>query len=289
VTGRFFPGCGARRDAGQCLSRFLLLQEAFMSYENILVETRGKVGLVTLNRPKALNALSPALMRELSAALTAFEADENIGCMVITGSEKAFAAGADIKDMKDKSYMDVYKSDFITAEWETVTRCRKPVIAAVAGYALGGGCELAMMCDFIIAADNARFGQPEINLAIIPGAGGTQRLPRFVGKSKAMEMCLLGQARMMDAAEADRVGLVSRVVPTDKLLEDALATAAKIAELSLPIVMMAKESVNRAFETTLAEGVRFERRLFHSAFATDDQKEGMAAFVEKRKPSFRHR
>ena len=260
-----------------------------MNYENILVETRGKVGLITLNRPKALNALSPALMRELSAALTAFEADEGIGCMVITGSEKAFAAGADIKDMKDKTYMDVYKSDFITAEWETVTRCRKPVIAAVAGYALGGGCELAMMCDFIIAAENARFGQPEINLAIIPGAGGTQRLPRFVGKSKAMEMCLLGQARMMDAAEADRVGLVSRVVPTDKLLEDALATAAKIAELSLPIVMMAKESVNRAFETTLAEGVRFERRLFHSAFATEDQKEGMAAFVDKRKPAFRHR
>lgn len=260
-----------------------------MSYENILVESRGRVGLVTLNRPKALNALSPELMNELTQALEAFEADDGIGCIVITGNEKAFAAGADIKAMKDKSYMDVYMSDFITANWEQVTRCRKPVIAAVAGFALGGGCELAMMCDFIIAADNARFGQPEINLGIIPGAGGTQRLPRFVGKSKAMEMTLLGQARMMDAAEAERVGLVSRVVPLDKLLEDALATAAKIAELSLPIVMMAKESVNRAYETTLAEGVRFERRLFHSAFATEDQKEGMAAFVEKRKPVFRHR
>jgi enoyl-CoA hydratase len=260
-----------------------------MSYENILVETRDRVGLVTLNRPKALNALSPDLMNELTQALDAFEADEGIGCIVITGNEKAFAAGADIKAMKDKSYMDVYKSDFITANWERVTRCRKPVIAAVAGYALGGGCELAMMCDFIIAADNARFGQPEINLGVIPGAGGTQRLPRFVGKSKAMEMTLLGQARMMDAAEAERVGLVSRVVPVDKLVEDALATAARIAELSLPIVMMAKEAVNRAYETTLAEGVRFERRLFHSAFATEDQKEGMAAFVEKRKPAFKHR
>jgi enoyl-CoA hydratase len=260
-----------------------------VSYENILVETRGKVGLITLNRPKALNALSPALMMDLANALDVFESEENIGCIVITGSDKAFAAGADIKEMKDKSYMDVFKADFITSEWERVTRCRKPVIAAVAGYALGGGCELAMMCDFIIAADNAKFGQPEINLGILPGAGGTQRLPRFVGKSKAMEMVLLGQARMMDAAEAERVGLVSRVVPLDKLLEDALGTAARIADLSLPIVMMAKESVNRAFETTLAEGVRFERRLFHSAFATEDQKEGMAAFVEKRKPVYRNR
>ena len=260
-----------------------------MTYENILSDTRGKVGVITLNRPKALNALSPALMNELAAALDAFEADEGIGCIVITGSDKAFAAGADIKAMKDQSYMDVYKADFITAEWERVTRCRKPVIAAVAGYALGGGCELAMMCDFIIAADNARFGQPEINLGIIPGAGGTQRLPRFVGKSKAMEMVLLGQARMMDAAEAERVGLVSRVVPVAQLIDDAVATAGRIAELSLPIVMMAKEAVNRAFETTLAEGVRFERRLFHSAFATEDQKEGMAAFVEKRKPTFRDR
>jgi enoyl-CoA hydratase len=260
-----------------------------MTFENILSETRGKVGLITLNRPKALNALSPALMRELAAAIDGFESDDGIGAIVITGSEKAFAAGADIKEMQTKTYMDVFKADFITAEWERVSRCRKPVIAAVAGFALGGGCELAMMCDFIIAADNARFGQPEINLGIIPGAGGTQRLPRFVGKSKAMEMVLLGQARMMDAAEADRVGLVSRVVPLANLLEDALATAAKIAELSMPVVMMAKESVNRAFESTLSEGVRFERRLFHSGFAVEDQKEGMAAFVEKRKPVFKHR
>jgi enoyl-CoA hydratase len=260
-----------------------------MNYENILVETRGKTGLITLNRPKALNALSPALMRELSEAVTRFDADEQIGCMVITGSDKAFAAGADIKEMQTKTYMDVYKSDFITAEWETVSRCRKPVIAAVAGYALGGGCELAMMCDFIIAADNAKFGQPEINLGIIPGAGGTQRLPRFVGKSKAMEMVLLGQSRYMDAAEAERVGLVSRVVPLAELMNDVLRTAEKICELSLPILMMAKESVNRAFESTLSEGVRFERRLFHSGFATEDQKEGMAAFVEKRKPAFKNR
>jgi enoyl-CoA hydratase len=260
-----------------------------MAYQNIIVETRGKVGVITLNRPQALNALSPELMQELSSALDAFEADSNIGCMVITGSDKAFAAGADIKAMKDKSYMDVYKEDFVTAEWERVSRCRKPVIAAVAGYALGGGCELAMMCDFIIAADNARFGQPEINLAIIPGAGGTQRLPRFVGKSKAMEMVLLGQARMMDAAEAERVGLVSRVVPLVQLIDEAMKAAEKICELSLPVVMMAKESVNRAFETTLAEGVRFERRLFHSAFAVEDRNEGMAAFVEKRKAAFKNR
>ena len=260
-----------------------------MAYQNIIVETRGKVGVVTLNRPQALNALSPELMRELAAALDAFESDDNIGCMIVTGSDKAFAAGADIKAMKEKSYMDVFKEDFITAEWERISRCRKPVIAAVAGYALGGGCELAMMCDFIIAADNARFGQPEINLAIIPGAGGTQRLPRFVGKSKAMEMVLLGQARMMDAAEAERVGLVSRVVPLADLMKEAMKVAGKICELSLPVVMMAKESVNRAFETTLAEGVRFERRLFHSGFAIEDQKEGMAAFIEKRKPVFRNR
>jgi enoyl-CoA hydratase len=260
-----------------------------MLYENIVVETRGRVGVITLNRPKALNALSPALMNELSAAVNALEADDNIGCMIITGNEKAFAAGADIKAMKDRSYMDVYKSDFITAEWESVTRCRKPVIAAVAGFALGGGCELAMMCDFVLAADNAKFGQPEINLGILPGAGGTQRLPRFVGKSKAMEMVLLGQARMMDAQEAERCGLVSRVVPLADLMNEAMRAAEKICELSLPVVMMAKEAVNRAFETTLSEGVRFERRLFHSAFATEDQKEGMAAFVEKRKPSFRNR
>jgi enoyl-CoA hydratase len=260
-----------------------------MTYENLLVETRGKAGLIVLNRPKALNALSPDLMRELSDALLKFEADENIGAMVITGNEKAFAAGADIKAMKDWGYMDVYKSDYITAEWETVARCRKPVIAAVAGFALGGGCELAMMCDFILAADTAKFGQPEINLGIIPGAGGTQRLPRFVGKSKAMEMVLLGQARYMDAQEAERCGLVSRIVPAAELVEEAVRTAQKIAELSLPVVMMAKESVNRAFETTLNEGVRFERRLFHSAFAIEDQKEGMAAFTEKRKPAFKNR
>jgi len=260
-----------------------------MTYENILVETRGKVGLLTLNRPKAMNALSPDLMRELGEALLQFEADEDIGAMVITGSEKAFAAGADIKAMREWGYMDVYKSDYITAEWETVARCRKPVIAAVAGYALGGGCELAMMCDFILAAETAKFGQPEINLGIIPGAGGTQRLPRFVGKSKAMEMVLLGQARMMDAQEAERCGLVSRIIPAAGLVDEAVRTAQKIAELSLPIVMMAKESVNRAFETTLNEGVRFERRLFHSTFAVEDQKEGMSAFVEKRKPGFKNR
>ena len=218
-----------------------------------------------------------------------FEADSQIGCIVVTGSDKAFAAGADIKEMKSKSYMDVYMSDFITAEWERIARCRKPVIAAVAGYALGGGCELAMMCDFILAADNAKFGQPEINLGIIPGAGGTQRLPRFVGKSKAMEMALLGQSRMMDAEEAERSGLVSRILPLADLIEEAIKTAQKISELSQPIVMMAKESVNRAYETTLSEGVRFERRLFHSAFATDDQKEGMAAFSEKRKPDFQNK
>ena len=260
-----------------------------MSYENILVETRGKVGVITLNRPKALNALSPELMQELASALDTFESDDNIGCMIITGNDKAFAAGADIKAMKEQAYMDVYLADFITAEWERVTRCRKPVIAAVAGYALGGGCELAMMCDFILAADNAKFGQPEINLGVIPGAGGTQRLPRFVGKSKAMEMILLGQARMMDAQEAERCGLVSRIVPLAELMNEALSTAQKIAALSRPIVMMAKESVNRAFETTLHEGVLFERRVFHSAFATEDQKEGMAAFAEKRKPAFKHR
>lgn len=258
-----------------------------MSYEMILVETRGPVGLITLNRPQALNALCAQLMAELSDALDKFEADDGIGCMVITGSEKAFAAGADIKEMKDKSYIDVYSSDFITAGWERVTRCRKPVIAAVAGFALGGGCELAMMCDFILAADNAKFGQPEINLGTIPGAGGTQRLTRFVGKSKAMEMCLTG--RMMDAAEAERAGLVSRVVPKEQLLDEAIKAASRIAELSRPVVMIAKEAVNRAYETTLSEGVRFERRVFHSTFAFEDQKEGMAAFAEKRKPSFKNR
>ncbi len=258
-----------------------------MTYQNILVETRGRVGLITLNRPKALNALSPELMRELGEALTGFGSDDSVGAIVITGNEKAFAAGADIKAMKDWGYMDVYNADYITAEWETINRIRKPVIAAVAGYALGGGCELAMMCDFILAADTAKFGQPEINLGVLPGAGGTQRLPRFVGKSKAMEMVLTG--RTMDAAEAERCGLVSRVLPPDRLLEEAIETAEKICELSLPVVMLAKESVNRAFETTLSEGVRFERRLFHSCFAIEDQKEGMAAFVDKRKPAFKNR
>ena len=258
-----------------------------MAYENILVETRGQIGLITLNRPKALNALNAALMQELTRALDAFEADDAIGCMIITGSEKAFAAGADIKEMQSKTYMDVYKEDFITRDWERAARCRKPVIAAVAGYALGGGCELAMMCDFIIAADTAKFGQPEINLGTIPGAGGTQRLTRFVGKSKAMEMCLT--ARMMDAEEAERSGLVSRVVPAAELLNEAIKAAEKICALSRPVVMIAKESVNRAYETTLTEGIRFERRVFHSTFAIEDQKEGMSAFAEKRKADFRHR
>jgi enoyl-CoA hydratase len=258
-----------------------------MSYESILVETRGRVGLVTLNRPKQLNALNDALMDELGDALLKFDADESIGAVVITGSEKAFAAGADIGAMASWSYMDVYKSEYITRNWETIRRVRKPVIAAVAGFALGGGCELAMMCDIVIAAENARFGQPEIKLGVIPGAGGTQRLPRAVSKAKAMDLCLTG--RMMDAAEAERAGLVSRVVPAERLLDEALGAAATIAEYSLPSVMAAKEAINRAFESPLAEGVLFERRLFHSLFATDDQKEGMAAFVEKRKPAFRHR
>ncbi len=258
-----------------------------MAYENILVDTQGAVGIIRLNRPKALNALNAALVADVGAALDAFEADDEIGCIVLTGNEKAFAAGADIKEMQPKDYMVVYKEDFITSGWERVAQCRKPIIAAVAGFALGGGCEVAMMCDFIIAADNAKFGQPEIQLGTIPGAGGTQRLTRFVGKSKAMEMVLTG--RMMDAEEAERAGLVSRVVAVDDLMEDAVATAAKIAKLSQPVVMMAKESVNRAYESTLAEGVRFERRLFHSTFSTEDRSEGMAAFVEKREPQFKHR
>ena len=258
-----------------------------MAYENILVEVRGRVGLVTLHRPKALNALNDALMDELGAALRAFDADEAVGVIVLTGSEKAFAAGADIGMMASYSYMDVYKGDYITRNWEAVRSIRKPIIAAVAGFALGGGCELAMMCDIIIAADTAKFGQPEIKLGVIPGAGGTQRLPRAVSKAKAMDLCLTG--RMMDAAEAERAGLVSRVVPADALRAEALAAANQIAEFSLPAVMMAKESVNRAYETTLAEGITFERRVFHSLFATEDQKEGMAAFIEKRKPVFKHR
>jgi enoyl-CoA hydratase len=258
-----------------------------MAYENILVETQGAVGIVRLNRPKALNALCAALIAELGQALDAFEADPAIGCVVLTGSEKAFAAGADIKEMASKTYMDVYLADFITQGWERVTTCRKPIVAAVSGYALGGGCEMAMMCDFILAADTAKFGQPEITIGTIPGAGGTQRLTRFVGKSKAMEMCLTG--RMMDAAEAERAGLVSRVVPAAELMDEAIKTATKIAGLSRPIVMMAKEAVNRAYESTLSEGVRFERRVFHATFATEDQKEGMAAFAEKRPPQWKNR
>ena len=257
-----------------------------MAYENILVETRGKVGLITLNRPKQLNALNDALMIELGEVLMAFDADENIGAIVITGSEKAFAAGADIGAMAAWTYMDVYKTEYITRNWETIRQVRKPVIAAVAGYALGGGCELAMMCDIVIAADNAKFGQPEIKLGIIPGAGGTQRLPRAVGKAKAMDLVLT--ARMMDAAEAERAGLVSRVVAPETVLDEALGAAAVIAAYSLPSVMAAKESINRAYESALAEGTLFERRMFHSLFATNDQKEGMTAFVEKRKPLFKH-
>lgn len=258
-----------------------------VSYENILVETRDAVGLITLNRPKAMNALNSHLMAELTEALDKFEADDSIGAIVLTGSDKAFAAGADIKEMKGKTYMEAYAENFITAGWERITRCRKPVIAAVAGYALGGGCETAMMCDFIIAGDNAKFGQPEITIGTIPGAGGTQRLTRLIGKSKAMDMCLTG--RMMDAEEAERAGLVSRVVPVDQLVEEALKAAAKIASFSRPIVMMAKDAVNTALETTLDQGMKVERRLFHSTFAVEDQKEGMAAFAEKRKPEFKHR
>ncbi len=255
-----------------------------MKYENILVERRDNVGLITLHRPKALNALCAALMDELTHAIETFDADEAVGCMVLTGSEKAFAAGADIKEMSDKEYIDVLKEDFITANWEAAAKARKPIIAAVAGYALGGGCELAMMCDFILAGENAKFGQPEINLGVIPGAGGTQRLTRFVGKSKAMEMCLTG--RMMDAAEAERCGLVSRIIADDKLVEEAFDVAQKIAEKSLPSVLTAKECVNVAYETGLKEGVHYERRVFHSLFAFEDKKEGMAAFIEKRQPKF---
>src|SRR5262249_5451754 len=255
-----------------------------MSYENILVETHGRVGLVRLNRPKQLNALNDALMDELGDALAKLDSDDAIGAIVVTGSDKAFAAGADIGAMKDWGYMDVYKSDYISRNWERMKSVRKPVIAAVAGFALGGGCELAMMCDILIAADTAKFGQPEIKLGVIPGAGGAQRLPRAVGKSKAMDLILTG--RMMDAQEAERSGLVSRVVAADKVVEEALGIATQIAEFSLPSVMMAKEAVNRAYEAPLSEGMLFERRLFHALFGTEDQKEGMAAFVEKRKPKF---
>jgi enoyl-CoA hydratase len=255
-----------------------------MQYTNILVERRDRVGLITLNRPKALNALNDTLMDELGHALLAFDADAEVGAMVVTGSDKAFAAGADIAAMKDWSYMDVFKSEFITRNWEALKRVRKPVIAAVSGYALGGGCELAMMCDFIIASESARFGQPEIKLGIIPGAGGTQRLPRAIGKAKAMDLALTG--RLMDATEAERCGLVARVVPNEKLLQEALEAATIIASFSTPAVMMAKEAVNRSFESSLNEGLLFERRMFHSLFATTDQKEGMNAFLEKRPARF---
>ncbi|MDH3195939.1 MAG: enoyl-CoA hydratase [Hyphomicrobiales bacterium] len=257
-----------------------------MAYETIIVETRGHAGLVRLNRPKALNALSPELIGELNAALDEFEASDKIGAIVITGSDKAFAAGADIKEMVDLDFITAYKDD-IFAEGTRIAERRKPLIAAVAGYALGGGCELAMMCDFILAAETAKFGQPEITLGVMPGIGGTQRLARFIGKAKAMEMCLSG--RMMDAEEAERAGLVSRIVPAGELVDEAVKVAQKIAGFSLPAVLMTKESINRAYETTMAEGVRFERRLFHSLFATEDKVEGMTAFIEKREPQFKNR
>ncbi len=258
-----------------------------MDFEFIIAKKQGRVGIITLNRPKQLNALCDALVDEMARALDDFEKDEGIGAIVVTGSEKAFAAGADITAMQNFTYMDAYKNDYITRNWERLKTCRKPVIAAVAGYALGGGCEMAMMCDFIIAADNAKFGQPEITIGTLPGAGGTQRLPRAIGKSKAMELCLTG--RMMDATEAERAGLVARIVPADKLLDETLATAEKIASFSLPVAMMIKESINRSFEGSLNEGLIFERRVFHAAFALEDQKEGMSAFAEKRKPDFKHR
>jgi enoyl-CoA hydratase len=257
-----------------------------MAYENIISETRDAVGIITLNRPKALNTLNSQLIDELNYALSDFQEDASIGCVIIAGSDKAFAAGADIREMKDMSFIDVYLGNFLST-WDKVSEFRKPMIAAVSGYCLGGGCELALMCDFIIASDTAKFGQPEITLGVIPGAGGTQRLARFIGKAKAMDMILTG--RLMEAAEAERCGLVSRIVAPDKLLDEAVMTAAKIAAFSQPVAMMAKEAVNRAFETSLAEGLRFERRLIHSMFALEDQKEGMSAFVEKRKPIFKNR
>ena len=258
-----------------------------MSHANIIVETHDRVGLIRLNRPAQLNALNDALMDELGVALAAFDADDNIGAIILTGSEKAFAAGADIAAMASLDHMDVYKADFITRNWDRVKACRKPIISAVAGYALGGGCELAMMCDILIAADNAKFGQPEVRLGIPPGAGGTQRLPRAVGKAKAFDLCLTG--RMMDAAEAERAGLVSRIVPADKLMDEAMSAAGIIAGFSAPVLMMIKECLNRAFEGSLTEGLLFERRAFHSAFSLEDKSEGMAAFLEKRAPQFRHR
>jgi enoyl-CoA hydratase len=256
-----------------------------MTEKNVLTEVKDRLIIARLNRPEALNALNDELMDELSAVVDKYESNENLKCLILTGSEKAFAAGADIKQMQPKSYMDVYKEDFITKNWERIARCRKPTIAAVSGYALGGGCELAMMCDFIVASDSAKFGQPEINLGISPGAGGTQRLTRFIGKSKSMDMCLTG--RMMDSEEADSIGLVSRVFSTEGFIDKVIEVGEEVAEKSLIATMMTKEMVNRAYETTLSEGVRFERRLFHSMFATNDKSEGMAAFIEKRKPDFK--
>ncbi|MDG2204124.1 MAG: enoyl-CoA hydratase [Alphaproteobacteria bacterium] len=258
-----------------------------MAYENIIVDTQDQVGIITLNRPQALNALCADLIRELAEALDAFEADAGVGCIVVTGSEKAFAAGADIKEMQNFNYMDAYQRDFITDGWERLAQCRKPTIAAVAGFALGGGCEIAMMCDMIIAADTAKFGQPEIKLGTLPGAGGTQRLTRAIGKAKAMDLCLTG--RMMGAEEAERAGLIARIVEADKLMDEAMDAANVIAGMSRPAVLINKEAVNRSFETTLAEGIRFERRMFHSTFAMEDQKEGMAAFAEKRKAEWKQR
>ncbi|PHS23600.1 MAG: enoyl-CoA hydratase [Robiginitomaculum sp.] len=258
-----------------------------MAFETLQVSTEGRVGLITLNRPEALNALCAQLTDELAKALGDFEANADIGCVVLTGSKKAFAAGADIKELQAGTFVELYTNDPFAKSWEAVSRFKKPIIAAVSGYALGGGCEIAMMCDFIIAAENAKFGQPEINLGVMPGSGGTQRLPRAIGKAKAMEMCLTG--RMMDAAEAERAGLVSRIVPVDELAEDAMKTATTIADKSLPVAMMTKEAINTAFETTLTQGIRFERRVFQSQFTLEDQKEGMAAFVEKRTPHFKNR
>src|SRR6202023_527970 len=257
------------------------------TFEHIIVESKGGVGVITLNRPKMLNALSFGVFREIAAAVDRLEADDGIGCILLAGNEKAFAAGADIKEMQPKDFIEMFSNDFVAIRGDRVAKCRKPTIAAVSGYALGGGCELAMMCDIIIASDTAKFGQPEITLGTIPGIGGTQRLTRAVGKAKAMDLCLTG--RMMDAPEAERAGLVARIVPLANLLEEAVKMAETIASMSLPAVMVAKESINRAFEVSLAEGVRFERRVFHSLFATEDQKEGMAAFVEKRAPKFRNR
>ena len=258
-----------------------------MAYENIILDTQDQVGIITLNRPQALNALCADLIRELAEALDTLEADAGVGCIVVTGSEKAFAAGADIKEMQNFNYMDAYQRDFITDGWERLAQCRKPTIAAVAGFALGGGCEIAMMCDMIIAADTAKFGQPEIKLGTLPGAGGTQRLTRAIGKAKAMDLCLTG--RMMGAEEAERAGLIARIVEADKLMDEAMDAASVIAGMSRPAVLINKESVNRSFETTLAEGIRFERRMFHSTFAMEDQKEGMAAFAEKRKAEWKQR